>query len=350
MPLSGRVGDAVACVAGKHRVGVIGAHKVLIDSVAAVAVLEEAPGSASYLRTVLGAAPAVVRHASILLCANVGGQIGGIACEEEGTAVVIVIAQLSSCVDSFGCCFLEGRGLVNATIFVEVPPHELTLREVYRSVHDSIERYVERVGHVLQHPAAGVGLFSVQSAHILGCAYKHHGGLANHCYGNGVGGLGGVVFNGKCYRVCKVDGHVALRCYGGIVAHGNGGYELGYVGIGRHKHADGFCGLVDAAHIGAVELERQYLGLVAHGLDGPVEKHIVVLHTHGVCHGHVQLVARGEVGHGASAHLELGEGHLADVVGLGHTHGDGARGGVYGAFVLVEGQRGNVAVAVEQQV
>ena len=283
------------------------------------------------------------------MCANVGGQVGSITCEEECTTIVIVIAQLSSCVDSFGCCFLEGSCLVNATIFVEVPPHELALREVYRSVHDSIERYVERVGHVLQHPAAGVGLFSVQSAHILGCAYKHHGGLANHCYGNGVGGLGSVVFNGKCYRVCKVDGHVALRCYGGIVAHGNGGYELGYVGIGRHKHGDGFCGLVDAAHIGAVELERQYLGLVAHGLDAPVEKHIVVLHAHGVCHGHVQLVARGEVGHGASAHLELGEGHLADVVGLGHTHGDGARGGV-GAFVLVEGQRGNVAVAVEQQV
>ena len=53
---------------------------------------------------------------------------------------------------------------------------------------------------------------------------------------------------------------------------------------------------------------------------------------------HIELVANGEVGRGSLAKLELGNAHLVGVVGLGHTHGYGARCEVYRALILVESQ------------
>ena len=110
---------------------------------------------------------------------------------------------------------------------------------------------------MLRNLVVSFSLLGVKARNIIGCTNKHYCRLVNRLNSYGVCGLGCVVLDGELHRIGEVERHVALRSDGGVLAHCDVGHKLCDVDAARNKYRDGLGSLVDAAYVGAVELEGE---------------------------------------------------------------------------------------------
>ena len=144
MPLGSRVGDAVAGITGIDHVRLAILHdEVLEERVIRMSLDEEVPWAVHLFGIRLVLPPAVVRNSVVGDSTDFRRHIRCITGEKEGAAVVVIVAQCYSSIDSFGGRMLEGFLAVDTAVLVVMPPDDLACAEIDSTVLDVLERHVE---------------------------------------------------------------------------------------------------------------------------------------------------------------------------------------------------------------
>ena len=126
------VSDVVAGISTIDFLWVVACDKSLEERMVVLIVEDtECPRPTAELCIGLVLTPTVVRRSPLIIACNAdeGGQVGGVTCEEEGTAILVELTQLVLGCKSLGSLCHEDIVAVDAAVDMEVPPYNLTLVE-----------------------------------------------------------------------------------------------------------------------------------------------------------------------------------------------------------------------------
>ena len=139
---------------------------------------KETPRSVGRLGTVFLTAPTVVGEAFcrvVTIEAEIARQIGSVAREEQGSAIVEVSLESRYRRNRLGGSVLESLLTVHAAIAVEMPPDNLAGRQIHFLVREVSQGTVLRLVYVLHHPEAGLPLFGEEFLYRGGSAHEQRG-------------------------------------------------------------------------------------------------------------------------------------------------------------------------------
>ena len=351
--LGRRVGDVVAVVGAIDLVRIVAGDEACIERMLVLATKDiEVPRTPAALGAVFVLAPAVVRGGPLVVtgCADEGRKVGRVAGEQEGTAVLVVGAEL---VHGFqGIRSLGDKVVVTVytAVHVEVPPDDLALIQLNRAGLEVGEAGVQGAGHIGKHPFTGSLGFGIQLVHVGGSADEQGLGLVDGNHIHRVHALGGVVGHGVLYGLGEVLRYAGKRSNGGVLADNDGrnqcvdAFRLGYEGL------DGLVLLVDGTGINVVQNKVQDAGFVVQDAQRPVDRGISVGYMDAFGGVHIQYLALGDVAGRVLGQGEFRDGHLGSGVDFRKTYHNGAGGQIYNSGEIVQRDGLNQAVAAQFEV
>ena len=291
MVLGGRVGDAVALIAGIDMVGSIVIHQqVLPQRMVGMTCDSELPRASCALSLVLFLSPAVIREA--LRFAQVEWQIDRITRQEERTATLVELFEFVGYqrVHSLRSIGFKSTFTLQTSVLMEMPPDHLTVSHHHATQLEVLKRSIIGVFYVSQQPVDSFLLFRIELRYRFRQSQIEEDRITFLLDGDGVRGRSGVIGNREIHRIGKIARHATGRRDSCAFCGLDGRYHRLDIGADRNGHGDGVRRLVHDTDIGVIEHERENTRLVVLDAHFIIQIHIAVLYMHDNRRCHIHFV------------------------------------------------------------